>query len=60
MVMKRIATYFENTLTAVAFAESGEFETAKQFVEEFHTTRGRHCRSNKNKLERLQLLRAKK
>ena len=58
--MKRIAKYFENIFAAVAYAEGGEFETAKQFVEEFHMTGCEHSRSNKNKIERLQPLRANK
>jgi hypothetical protein len=60
MNMKRITTYFENVFAAVAYAESGEFETANQFFDEVHITGCEYTRPQTNKIESLQPLRANK
>ena len=58
--MNNSTTKFENIFAAVAFAEGGEFEMAKQILKESHTQRDQYMESKGNKLKELKPLRAVK
>lgn len=51
--MKNFTNYFQNIFTAVAFAEGGEFDVAKQIMEESYAKKRLHSCFNETSPERL-------
>lgn len=51
--MQNIINTFEKIFTAVAFAESGEFEMAKKIMNECHAQSSRYSQSNSISMDRL-------
>ena len=56
--MKNITNNFQKIFTAIAFAEGGEFETAKQIMEEVYAKKRLHSYSNEISPESLKRLKA--
>jgi hypothetical protein len=58
--MNNFTRKFENIFAAVAFAEEGEVEMAKQMLEESHAQKKQYSQSKENKIGELRPLRANK
>ena len=58
--MNNFTRKFENIFAAVAFAEEGEVEMAKQMLEESHAHEDLYLQSKENEIGELKPLRANK